>query len=66
MKEIVCKGNVRKFYFLKVYCYNSIIDGLERVFKCGEIQEVWEYWKDWEESDDVMCDVYDGRVWKKF
>lgn len=66
MKEIVCKGNVRKFYPLKVYCYNSIIDGLERVLKRGEIKEVWEHWKDWEESDDVMRDVYDGRVWKKF
>ncbi|XP_062579425.1 uncharacterized protein LOC134241375 isoform X2 [Saccostrea cucullata] len=66
MKEIVCKGNVRKFYPLKVYCYNSIIEGLEGVMKRQEIKEVWEHWKDWDDNEGVLRDVYDGRVWNKF
>lgn len=66
LKEVLCKGNVRKFYPLKVYCFNSILEGLENILKRGEIKDVWEHWKDWEYSDDGLRDVYDGRVWKKF
>lgn len=66
MKQVICKGNVRKFYPMKVYCYNSLISGIEKVLKRKEIKEVWQHWRDWETETELLRDVYDGRVWKKF
>lgn len=66
MKQVICKGNVRKFYPMKVYCYNSLISGIENVLKHKEIKEVWQHWRDWETETELLRDVYDGRVWKNF
>lgn len=30
VKQIICKGNIRNFYPLKVFCFKSIISGIER------------------------------------
>lgn len=64
VKQVICKGNVRKFYPMKVYCYNSLISGIEKVLKRKEIKEVWQHWRDWETETELLRDVYDGRVWK--
>ncbi|XP_061191615.1 uncharacterized protein LOC133199799 [Saccostrea echinata] len=66
VKQVICKGNVRKFYPIKVYYYNSLISGIERVLKRKEIKEVWQHWRDWETETELLRDVYDGRVWKNF
>lgn len=66
VKQVICKGNVRKFYPMKVYCYNSLISSIEKVLKRKEIKEVWQHWRDWETETELLRDVYDGRVWKNF
>ena len=66
VKKVICKGNVSKFYPIKVYCLNSVISGIEAVLKRQEVKDVWQHWKDWEDSSDVLRDVYDGKVWQKF
>lgn len=66
VKQVICKGNIRKFYPLKVYCLNSIISGLENILKRKEIGEVWDHWKSWDNESEILRDIYDGRVWKKF
>lgn len=66
VKQVICKGNIRKFYPLKVYCLNSVINGIENILKRKEIGQIWQHWQDWEKDLSVLRDVYDGKVWKQF
>ena len=66
VKQVICRGNVKKFYPIKVFCMNSIVSGIEKILRRKDIRDKWQHWKEWEQEPDMLRDVYDGRVWKKF
>lgn len=51
---------------LKIYCYRSIEYSLSKLLARKDFEKACEEWRNRENYDDVMSDVYDGRIWKKF
>ena len=51
---------------VSLFCYNSIIKGLENFFKRDGFYELCQHWRHLPTSGDVLHDIYDGRVWKDF
>jgi hypothetical protein len=69
VKKVTLKDNVTKFYPLYYYCYNSIINTLEKMVKKPGFVEKCEKWRSNGTSgnyDDVLTDVYHGQLWKDF
>lgn len=53
-----------KFYVFKIYCYKSIIDFLELLFKRLGMEEDCEKWRIRIIREDLYIDVYDGKIWR--
>jgi hypothetical protein len=63
------KDNVTKFYPLHYYCFNSVINALERLVTKPGFPQKCEEWREdatSENLDDIMTDVYQGKLWKDF
>ncbi|XP_070568393.1 uncharacterized protein [Ptychodera flava] len=65
-KDVVLSNGVRKYKPYKVYCYNSIIDTLEKFLLRPNFQSDCSKWKERCVPDGHMSDIYDGKVWKEF
>ena len=66
VKEVILSNGSRHFYPLKVYCCQSIINQLEVFLKRPGFPEKCEQWRQRGSERGVLCDVYDGEVWKRF
>ena len=51
---------------IKVFCYQSVIAWLRRMVDRPKMLELLSHWKTRNIPHGVMCDVYDGAVWKSF
>ena len=51
---------------IKVFCYQSVIAWLRRTVEQPKMLELLSHWKMRNIPHGVMCDVYDGAVWKSF
>ena len=65
LREVVTKSN-KKFYPLKTYCYHSIEKSMIAVLGRADLLEQCEHWRSRNIPENVLADVYDGRVWKEF
>ena len=65
LKEIVMQ-NGRKLYPIKSYCYSSVVDRLSQILKTDNFLEQCEIWRTRNVPNGVLCDIYDGAVWKDF
>lgn len=65
VKQVICKGNFKKFYPIKVFCMNSVVYGIENTLWRKDIKDKRQHWQEWEQEPDIMRNVYDGRGWKK-
>lgn len=69
VKKVTLKDNVTKFYPLHYYCFNSIINALERLVKKPGFAEKCEEWRSNgtdQNHGGVVTDVYHGQLWKDF
>lgn len=67
VKRVTLKDKHEKFYPIKFYCYNGIINELERILQFKDIPEQCESWRTtFNEADDTLADVHSGRIWKEF
>lgn len=66
MKEVKVTNGKALFYPLKVYCYRSIVETLEKFVKRDGFTDKCELWRKRSIDDNEYGDVYDGQVWKDF
>ena len=65
-RKVVLNSGKGCFYANKLYCFNSVIDQLEGVLKRPGVPEMCEQWCDRQVPENIVADVYDGRIWKDF
>jgi hypothetical protein len=65
-KVIRVNHNERKFLPKKMYCYNSIIQSLQTMFKRPLFYDKCQQWKDRQIVPGILRDIYDGRMWREF
>ena len=68
LKEVTLKNGSKRLYPHKVYCYQSLIKTLQTFTKRSGFTERCELWRNREVRSfaQVLCDVFDGRIWKDF
>ena len=49
---------------LKVFCYQSIIDSVKGLVQQPRMMQLLNHWKTRNIPSGVMCDIYDGAVWR--
>lgn len=63
----VCTPTGKKFlYPYKFYCYLPLKTSLQRLLKNANFVQKCEEWRNNDTSEEVLSDVYDGRIWKEF
>ena len=65
LKEILTQKE-RKFYPIKSYCYCSVVESLSEILTKHEYLEQCELWQTRDIPDGLLCDIYDGVIWKSF
>ena len=65
VKEIITKQG-RKYYPRKTYRYCSIITSLCDILQRKSYLDHCELWRSRQVPDGVLCDIYDGIIWKQF
>ena len=66
VKRVQLKEGKEQFYPISYYCYNSIIEELERILQRKGIPESCEKWRNLSQCDETLSDVYCGQIWKDF
>ncbi|KAJ8315783.1 hypothetical protein KUTeg_007933, partial [Tegillarca granosa] len=66
LKEVLLKDGSIKLYPHKVYCFNSLINGLEHILQKQNLPDLMCHWKSWSNKTNFLRDVYDGAVWRSF
>lgn len=65
-KKVILSCGKECFYPHKLYCFNSIIDQVERLLKRPGVPEMCEQWREREVNENILTDVYDGGIWTDF
>ncbi|KAJ8322122.1 hypothetical protein KUTeg_000593 [Tegillarca granosa] len=66
LKEVLLKDGSIKLYPHKVYCFNSLINGLEYIIQKQNLPDLMFHWKSWSNKTNFLRDVYDGAMWRSF
>ena len=66
MKSIESSSGKKSLVPVKVYCYMPLERSLTRLLQRPDIVKQCEHWRNREYSENILSDVYDGRVWKEF
>ena len=67
LKQVFTSQGTEKFYPYLVYPYSSLISTLKSFFKRPNFLHACEEWRQTIATDpNVLCDVYDGKLWKDF
>ena len=69
LKEVTLSDGKKRLYPHKVYCYNKVINSLKDLVKRANFVERCELWRtrgDIRTIHQLMCDVFEGRVWRDF
>ena len=53
-------------YPFKTYCYKSLKVSLQELINRNNFEESCESWRERKTEENVLSDVYDGKIWKKF
>ena len=65
-KKVILGSGKVCFYPHKLYCFNSVIDQVEGLLKRPGVPEMCEQWRERQVDDNIVADVYDGKIWKDF
>ena len=65
-KKVILSCGKVCFYPYKLYCFNSVIEQVERLLKRPGVPEMCEQWREREVNEDILADVYDGDIWRDF
>ena len=65
-KKVILSCGKECFYPHKLYCFNSVIDQVERLLKRPGVPEMCEQWREREVNENILADVYDGGIWTDF
>ena len=66
LRKVVLHNGDIKYYPLKVYCYNSIVNSLKIILSRPGMETLCDHWKSRVVPQNTLADVYDGKVWKEF
>ena len=72
VRKVILKDKKEQFYPIKYYCYNSIINELERLLLKSGFPDSCEEWRNHQgtdscdDDDQLLRDVYNGQIWKDF
>lgn len=66
LKKVILSCGKVCFYPHKLYCFNSVIEQVERLLKRPGVPEMCEQWREREVNEDILADVYDGDIWRDF
>ena len=65
LKEVITLSG-KKYYPLKSYCYYPLVRSLTNVLNRADLLEQCEHWRSRNIPNNVLADVYDGKVWREF
>ena len=65
-KKVILGSGKVCFYPFKLYCFNSVIEQVETLLKRPGIPEMCEQWRERIVDENIISDVYDGKIWKDF
>ncbi|XP_022102683.1 uncharacterized protein LOC110985747 [Acanthaster planci] len=66
VKAVRFADGSKKYYPLKIYCYQSIIECLENMIKREGFLDDCQKWKGRNIPGESLADVYEGKLWKQF
>ena len=66
VKRVKVKDGKEQFYPINYYCYNSLIDELERLLQKDGIARSCEECGNQPQTEGTLSDVYSGQIWKDF
>ena len=66
LAEVTLSNGCKRYYPRKVYCYKSVIKSLTTLLEKNGLVEACEHWRQRSLPEDVLGDIYDGRMWKEF
>ena len=66
MKTVELASGKWILYPIKVYCYVSIKEAIQRLFQLPNFGSLCEEWCTLQNDVNRMHDIYDGRIWKDF
>ena len=66
VKKVTLKNNTVKYYPIFYYCYNSIINSIEKLVQRKGVPEKCEKWRSQTVESDLLTDIYSGQLWKDF
>ena len=66
VRKVKLKDGKEQFYPIHYYCYNSIIEELERLLQHKGIPESCEEWRSQKQTEGILSDVYSGKIWNDF
>lgn len=66
MKQTVTPGGKKLLVPYKVYCYKSLKESIETLYKRPYFERMCQMWKQRRVPNNTYEDIYDGRVWKEF
>ena len=67
VKKVTLKNNTEKYYPIFYYCYNSIINSIEKLVQKRGFAEKCEKWRNQTgHNSELLTDIYSGQLWKDF
>ena len=66
LSEVKLKSGKSKYYPRKYYCYKTISESLASLCKRKGFLPACETWRLRDIPEGMLCDIYDGQVWKDF
>ena len=66
LSEVKLKSGKSKYYPRKYYCYKPISESLASLCKRKGFLPACETWRLRDIPEGMLCDIYDGQVWKDF
>ena len=66
MKTVKTSHGTTSLYPRRLFCYQSLIGLMRNFIKRPGFVEKCELWRTLKSDDDILKDIYDGKVWRKF
>ena len=66
MKTMKTSAGTVVFTPIQTFCYKSVTQSLKELLQRPNFVELCELWRTRDIEPDVLQDIYDGSVWKKF
>lgn len=65
-RKVFLNGGKEQYYPIYYYCFNSVINSLEKILQRKGVPESCELWRKRNVPNNLMTDVFDGQLWTDF